>query len=505
MPLPDALKSLVSSRRFWTDFFWERDSDSVGGDGTPYPELESCELRLPVGDGFDLRLSFDQFLSYFRLGFVAPGQAPAEIAWDDQAHWHPHVLRWSELDTICRNVAAQDADLPHPGYPVLLLQRFAPICEGDDIEQIVAILETAWRGLKLFSTAEITSWIERNDARQSRFHWRLHDDLGWCIEQPDDRGPKGLYSLRTSENTEFPFADWQRMIASAEQQLAHRSGPATKLVTPVCFPREQHFFTFHIPHQDDDRPVPEPFSKCFNDSLHRVLRDLNQGSSEPSGAMCVQNADGTYMDTESECSLHLKGDLEAGLNILRGMLWSSKAPASVRLAKKYSDVIGWNLDQPDTVVPLVLQLGRLTTYRWNSGYRFDRVPFAAPFRQQLQDRLSKIGAIGPDEGGWFDMPTPDGGHLRLCAKHRDDDPGLDGITLVILMLTPQISEWVYSQMVHDEMMLLPSNIAPSDKVAEQIDTPCPSVHVVRSPSELHEIFTAGPYAWWIGSTGSSNP
>lgn len=38
-----------------------------------------------------------------------PGAArPVELGWDDLAHWHPHTLRWSEADLLCRAVALAD-------------------------------------------------------------------------------------------------------------------------------------------------------------------------------------------------------------------------------------------------------------------------------------------------------------------------------------------------------------------------------------------------------------
>src|SRR5579862_3894297 len=120
MILPQSLHPLVRMRRFWTDFFWQTEPQDDG-----YPELESCTVELPVAEGYLLSLSLDPGLSYFSLRFASPGQEAVEIAWDDTAHWHPHVLRWQELELICRTVALQDAELPHPGILLLLLHRFA--------------------------------------------------------------------------------------------------------------------------------------------------------------------------------------------------------------------------------------------------------------------------------------------------------------------------------------------------------------------------------------------
>src|SRR5262249_40043151 len=153
------------TRRFWTDFFWETRAPE-------YPRLKDCTVRLPIAGGYRLGLSLDEFLCYFSLEFACPGRKAVEIAWDDQAHWHPHVLRWQELELICRAIAIQDADLPHPGVVLLLLHRFAPICVGDDLDVIVPMLEAAWQQLDAFSDSEIAGFIERADARDAGFRWR---------------------------------------------------------------------------------------------------------------------------------------------------------------------------------------------------------------------------------------------------------------------------------------------------------------------------------------------
>jgi hypothetical protein len=77
-------------------------------------------LFLRIGEEINLSLSHRSMPS------------PIELGWDDQARWHPHALRWEELEAICGCLAARDADMPHPGWPLLLLCRFAPPTANDD-------------------------------------------------------------------------------------------------------------------------------------------------------------------------------------------------------------------------------------------------------------------------------------------------------------------------------------------------------------------------------------
>lgn len=492
MSLPSALQSYVTTRRFWTDFLWITDAEHTQGQD-PYPLLKDFQFRFSVADGFEVSISLDQALCFTGLDFAVPGKDSQNIAWDDQAHWHPHVLRWSELDLLCQCVAARDPSLAHPGYPLLFLHRFAPICVGDDIDQIVALLETAWRKLDLFSSAEITTFIERFDARDADFHWRFEAGKGWCIEQEDDSASRGLYSLRTAENDEFPFADWEKLIDAAEQlpKVA-----AEVLPPPRCFPRKKHSLHLTIPHQDKDRPVPVPFMRLLNLTVDRMLCDLQWGHSEPGGGMSSPNGDGTYTEIESMNYLHLKGDLNASLDLLRGLLWWSKAPASVRLSEGYSEPIEWDLTQPGTNVPLAIQLGKLITYRWKSGYRFDPVSLKKAFQEYLRDLFAQADVIGPDEDGWYDLRLPDEGQLSICAKQLDGEDKWFGLTVIINYLTEDVSAWVYRAMNEHDLLLLPAVIATSDKVAQQIDAPWPEVSIVSNAKQLHQILTDGPYAWW---------
>jgi hypothetical protein len=166
-------------------------------------------------------LELDQYLASFNLNLRHPGAAePVQVAWDDQAHWHPHVLRWEELDLIGRCVALTDPTLPHPGLPVLLLNRFAPVCANDDADIMFPMLESAWRSLGIFSPQEIDKHVERFDCRQGRFTWQSDASLGWSLVQDEEaRESSGydLYTLRDPGNSEFPFLAWNQMIGEMEQ------------------------------------------------------------------------------------------------------------------------------------------------------------------------------------------------------------------------------------------------------------------------------------------------
>jgi hypothetical protein len=219
MPFPPAIFDLARRPAFWSRFFFE-----TWGEG--FPKLEGCQLRFPVGPAYALVLHLDPALGYFGLDLQQPGSAePIEIAWDDQAHWHPHVLRWEELDLVCRCVALADPDLPHPGLPLVLLHRFAPICVGNRPEVIHPLIHEACQTVGAFSPAQVTEMVHRYDRRQDGFVWRQSEPHGWYPAQDAVDARAGLYSTRRPDNPEFPFDGLTAMFAAAHRHLAAVADP----------------------------------------------------------------------------------------------------------------------------------------------------------------------------------------------------------------------------------------------------------------------------------------
>jgi hypothetical protein len=113
-----------------------------------------------------------------------------------------------------------DASLRHPGLPLLLLYRFAPITDSEDGERAVSLLRRAWNDLRLFSEVEIAQFIERFDCRDQGFEWQMDHEKGWFLYQDDKlRHKKGLYTLRYLENPEFPFEQFNVMVRRMRESL----------------------------------------------------------------------------------------------------------------------------------------------------------------------------------------------------------------------------------------------------------------------------------------------
>ncbi len=143
MPVPDALRTLSHDPAFWADYFFRTAPDAD-------PDPADLRATFPVAGGYALVLDLDRRYGTYALGLRTPvSPEPIPLAWDDRSRWHPHGLLWPELDLVGRVLALDDPALPHPGLPVALLCRFAPITAEDDVAAVRELLGAALRSLRV--------------------------------------------------------------------------------------------------------------------------------------------------------------------------------------------------------------------------------------------------------------------------------------------------------------------------------------------------------------------
>ena len=231
--------SVATEAKFWTDYFWLTSIDRqeqgyvslvnheepVSDDTirifqyhrlSPPSSFQYCRLDIPLGKE-KLRLQFDPRFLEFNLSLCDSAENRAELAWDDQAAGHPDVLRWGELDLICRCVARLDTRFPHPGLPLLLLYRFAPLTMSEDCEWAIGLVRRAWIGLRLFTAEQIDQFIKLSDSREDGFEWRMDVEKGWYLHQEEGvRYKRDLYTLRHPDNSAFPFARLNAGLKAAQ-------------------------------------------------------------------------------------------------------------------------------------------------------------------------------------------------------------------------------------------------------------------------------------------------
>jgi hypothetical protein len=218
---------VFADARFWRDYLWledrERQTHSqkpggiwklwnalrAHGSTTPrYPKFRNAELEFRVLDGYGLTLVFEETLSHTSLFLSHPG-GRQEIGWDDQAHWHPHLFRWEELDGVCRAIAASEPPLAHPGLPLLLLYRFAVITDPAEEQAARAALTEALWQIHSLSDEEVRNIVGLTVSTQTGIRWDRRPDLGWYLSGED------AYTLRHPDNPTFPFAEFQAMVRAA--------------------------------------------------------------------------------------------------------------------------------------------------------------------------------------------------------------------------------------------------------------------------------------------------
>lgn len=221
VPIPHQLKPRLREPEFWRAYFFQNEVPTSALD------RETYRVEFPLTRGMGIALDLSSCLSYHSLNIIHPAlQSSVEIAWDDQAHWHPHVLRWEELELIARCAALQDEDFRHPGLTHVFLHRFAPVCLGDDVAGIFPMLEAAMRTVDVLDDELIEDRLESVDARQGEFEWKEMDDEGWWLFQNElaqDRSGIMAYTLRHRDNSEFPFAVWNDLINAARRYYEEES------------------------------------------------------------------------------------------------------------------------------------------------------------------------------------------------------------------------------------------------------------------------------------------
>jgi hypothetical protein len=184
----------MSNKTFWSDFFGLTSEN----DFILYQGLKDCELDLMLGQsGYGVSIRFFTSLFDLELTFVSPSSLERVVIGVDGSHAYPYTLRWVEVDLICRAIAAQDPQLPHPGLPLLFLLRFAPICIGDDVDLIVSMVDAALEPLR-FSHRNILDVLTEHDARDAGFRWRYDNVIdAWCLQvYRDYTSGRSLYSFR---------------------------------------------------------------------------------------------------------------------------------------------------------------------------------------------------------------------------------------------------------------------------------------------------------------------
>ncbi|RJX40497.1 hypothetical protein D3P09_00275 [Paenibacillus pinisoli] len=198
-------KELFYSRTFWDRYHWGLQDDFS------YEMLEDNPIHFQLTDDHALLLDPGDDFAYISLSFQDEAEEEIEIAWDDEAQFHPNVLRWSEYKTIVGRIA-EEHEL-ESWIPALLLRRFVSLQSMDELQDISAWELEMRRASGLYTESELREWFEESMAKAEEEWesidrtWVCREPFGWIVEGDD------AYSLRQSDNTAFPFQQWNLMLA----------------------------------------------------------------------------------------------------------------------------------------------------------------------------------------------------------------------------------------------------------------------------------------------------
>jgi hypothetical protein len=213
MTIPLPVLQILHRRDFWLGNFFKADPPE------PFPELAGSPIACALPGNYELRLSINADSLNPTVSLAHPSlSATVELGWDDQAHWHPDLFRWEELDAVCRCVAADEPELPHPGWPLLLLYRFAPATPDDDAIGIASTIRRAWESAAVLEPSEYEPLIAAYDRRDRDYEWLYSRRRGWSLEGED------VYSLRTMDNSEFPYRLFGDMMVRVFRRVGGSSG-----------------------------------------------------------------------------------------------------------------------------------------------------------------------------------------------------------------------------------------------------------------------------------------
>ena len=223
MPIPPALRPFLGDRSFWMAYLRQR--PFAGGEN-----LDDCRVELSPADGYGLILHFEPPCAVITLLFRHPGASePVEIGQETEYQSCGNVLRWTELDRICRALALRDPELTHPGVGTLLLLPFAPIRPSDEVAVIYPLLEASLESVFPDDDSEIDDRIACLDQRRWEPDWKPREPFGWYLHVREElRGEVDYFGLSirdhesllpADERDHFPHNAWAGLLEATDQGI----------------------------------------------------------------------------------------------------------------------------------------------------------------------------------------------------------------------------------------------------------------------------------------------
>ncbi|QKD56639.2 uncharacterized protein FOBCDRAFT_241400 [Fusarium oxysporum Fo47] len=406
---------------------------------------DEAELNFPVGPEFGLSVKVDNYISTIQLHFNSQDKKHF-LGYDDNFHWQPYTLRWSELEAVCQAVSITDRKYSHPGLPLLILARFAPICIGDDVDHIVEILVQAWKtlGEDILTDDQIRQVIERIDNRDMQLCWHYDESRSywWVGKGLDESTATKAYTYRRSRELDceepFPNEQWNAFI-SALQDIVDESS-TTRIAHDIALAYEKNTFDKFQPRKHF--PVDMATVTCLLKTLGAVLQSLCLGKA---GTLYQEGTIGAYMGI---CQLSTSGHETQITYIL---------PTAIQFVLESTELLG-----------------------------------------------TETTITGPTALGWSTVDTADNGRIEfnLTKFPQGVDAGDENTGVIIIWkLTLQVSAVLHRFMSAASLVLLPMLLT-AKPLPEEISCHWKG-HCVVTSQELYDLLSAGAYEWWVRGTAGA--
>jgi hypothetical protein len=510
---------------------------------------------------YRLTLAIDSDFDYILLGYSTPNLArengpdnPFKLGHDDQAHWYPYALRWSELELFSRAVVAASltAEKPSqrrwatvPGLTILLLTRFAPICRNTyfdenvnhdpaaEMQKVVRLIVSAfWQvfGRDRFDDKTIRRFIERQDFRRDKFRWFRHKNTGnWWIGCGDDpETAEDVYTSRSEgsvgENGNWNQAEWDRLLAAARRAVEEQAAVLQDIPDPTANvsddelmsrfgPRDWIKYKIHLPLTKRDRPLHQDVSSYFKLCLDGILRVLDIGTAEATGSGSTF-VDGHQIWTDCWYSVAMCWPETRNRALLKQSLWWLRAPLAAMVSEdtyssRKSDTKSFSLDndKEDIPGPGELYLAIYSPAILPSFLASQTLPDTLPDALTSPEVLGDDGHVSGPTDGWYTVTAPDDdGELGLYLSLPNQDEALERTgALALRKVTPKVTDILHRFMAATGVALgpvalvatpLPQNIRNHDHCLD---------HCVVDAEALYEILSGGPYKLWLQSDKRSGP
>ncbi|KAJ9421259.1 hypothetical protein QL093DRAFT_2590736 [Fusarium oxysporum] len=516
MGLLEYLEPVIQTRRFLTYFFWitYANDDEYSWD--------EAELNFPVGPEFGLSVKVDNYISTIQLHFNSQDKKHF-LGYDDNLHWQPYKLRWSELEAICQAVSITDRKYSHPGLPLLILARFTPICIGDDVDHIVEILVQAWKtlGEDIITDDQIRQVIERIDNRDMQLCWHYDESRSywWVGKGLDESTATKAYTYRRSRELDceepFPNEQWNTFI-SAVQDIVDESS-TTKIAHDIALayekntfdkfrPRKRYDLTMTLDLTMGDFPVDKAAVNCLLKTLGAVLQSLCLGKA---GSLYQEGTTvmGKHIETKRKIWIRIMDELSLGRGIIKQMLWWLRVSPSVMYSNesKPNDSPLQIVDRnADTLEGAFMGISQLST----SGHETQITYILPTAIQSVLESTQLLGTettiTGPTALGWSTVDTADNGRIKFnFTKFPQNVDASDENTGVIIIrkLTLQVSAVLHRFMSAASLVLLPMLLT-AKPLSEKISCHWKG-HCVVTSEELYDLLSAGAYEWWVRGTAGA--